>query len=136
MNFESGGSWNASSDSVINLKSGGSFNATASNTINLNASGNILATGSSIFLNGPSAASAGTPTSAAGAYTTNRVPLHEPYARIMISKSAAEANPSNVAGVLSVTNTSSILDISYSDPKVGRQDYSDEPITRGPNWRR
>ena len=121
----------------MHLKGGSNTNITAGSLLNLKAGGNINQTASAIYLNGP-AATAASDANDAAAYTANKVPQHEPYGRILISKAAAETSPSKISDVLDLINTgntSSILDVSYSSNNVGKEEYG-ETITRGKYWRR
>lgn len=75
-------------------------------------------------------------------FTTNRVPLHEPWGRTMIAKSSTGDDNSGVgispaSPILSVTTSSGILDLSYKDPDVGKKEYG-EDLGRSNNlyWRR
>jgi len=73
------------------------------------------------------------------AFTTNRVPLHEPWGRTMISKSTTGDNTpgslSDISSVLAVTKDSSILELSYHDVFNGVVEYG-EDLGRNSFWRR
>jgi len=108
---------------------GGVLKLASDGDANINAGGQILQTGSAIHLNGPPAAAA-TPASASNtkeAFWTNRVPEHEPWARVMTKVSATDNSTGN-------THTNS-AEFTYDDPNVGKSERG-ELIDRNPNWHR
>lgn len=110
-------STNIQSDSSLNMKSGSDVKLTAGGTLNLLAGGDIIETGSNIHLNGPGAAAS----PAAGeqpAFWTNRVPDHEPWARVMTASDMTH-DP----------------EFSYTDANVNKSERG-RPIVRGMYWRR
>lgn len=105
----------------LHIKSGGVMFITSTGDMNLNSSGQILETGSIIHLNGPPAGTA-TDVVTQPAMLPNKVPQHEPYARVM-------------------TANDFTLDpqFSYDDSNVGKVERDGSTIvniTRGKNWRR
>lgn len=110
--IEAGQSIHAKCSSTLHIDTG--------STLNLLAGGNMLCTAPEIHLNGPSAASA----SPAGdqpatkAFWTNKVPTHEPYARVM-TKDDFTHEP----------------EVPYDDANVGKIERGNT-ITRGMFWRR
>jgi len=122
---------------VLNIESGGQMNHLAG--------GDIIQTGSQIHMNGPAASSATSATqqdtiietAQKFAYTTNRVPLHEPWGRIMVDKAKQDKDTAtnDAAGILAITKDSGILEITYNDPNVGKTELG-ETIDRGPFWHR
>jgi hypothetical protein len=74
------------------------------------------------------------------AYTTNRVPLHEPWGRTMIltlatGEDSSGTGLSNISDVLAVTTDSAILELTYDDDRNGQHEYG-EVLTRNAYWRR
>lgn len=61
------------------------------------------------------------------AYAPNKVPQHEPYGRVMVN--------SNFSDVDTAPNSSTTLELTYSDSKVGKYELG-ETIIRNSNWRR
>ena len=101
---------------------GSGVNLQSTATFDILASGNLTQTGSRIDLNGPSASSA-TPAGAsspAPAYWTNRVPLHEPWARTLTADEFGFTHEPQLP---------------YDDPSVGKKEGS-ETIPRNPHWKR
>lgn len=92
----------------FHAKVGGKGMITTDGALHLKATGQIIEQGSQIHLNGP------TPTSATKAKWTNRVPAHEPYAR-MSTKNDYSHEPK----------------YDYDSPEIGS-----EHKTRGKFWRR
>lgn len=122
-----GGYFTAGAD--INQKAGGMWAQTSGGTMNLLAGGQIIETGSQIHLNGPgaAAATAASPASEKQAFWTNRVPEHEPWARVMTKTGATDNDAGNThvgAG-----------EYPYNDPNVGRTERGDD-LQRNPKWHR
>jgi hypothetical protein len=126
-NVQSSGNLNLQSESDTNINTGGTGAWTTSSSLNLNAGGNILQTAAQIHMNGPEASTASdaAPSGANDAYFTNRVPEHEPWGRIMMSQQSTDNN----------SNNQFTLELSYTDPKVGRYELG-ETIQRNPKWHR
>lgn len=104
-------------NSEFNAKSGSDMKLTTSAQMNLLASGNIVETGAQIHLNGPSASAA----PAAGekpAFWTNRVPDHEPWARVMTKNDTTHAP-----------------EFGYTSDEVNKSERG-RTIVRGMYWRR
>ena len=100
---------------TINVKAGAELKLTSKDKTHINAGGNILQTGAKIHLNGPAAATA---ESAEKALFTNRVPNHEPWARVMTKK-----------------DTGHEPEFEYKDKSVNRVERG-KKIPRGIYWRR
>lgn len=94
----------------FNVLSDAEGRITTAGTLHLKAGGQLLEQGAQIHLNGP------TPTSALPAYFTNRVPAHEPWARMTMKESTTSHIPKYP---------------NYDDPAIGTEDKS-----RGKYWRR
>ena len=125
LNLESGSVASIKASTSLNLESG-------SGGMNLLSAGQILQTGSAIHLNGPGAASAigatsSTPSNTFDAWWTNRIPEHEPWARMMTDPTKTDADVDN-------THTDS-GEYSYNDPDVGRIERG-ETLNRNPKWHR
>ena len=106
-----------SASEEINVKSGSNLNLTSGMNINESAGGNLVQTATVIHENGPAAATA-KDAAAVKAKWTNRVPAHEPYARVM-TKDDYSHTP----------------EFSYDDKNVNRVERGSH-ITRGLYWRR
>lgn len=105
------------SNSTMHIKSKDLMSLYTEATLNIKAGGQILQTGSEIHLNGPTAATATNSNAKASLYT-NRIPQHEPWARMMTKKDNAHD-----------------LELPANDPKVGRYERG-QVISRGMYWRR
>lgn len=121
--IKSGATINIDATSDLNVKAGTAASVTAGANLNLKAGGQILNTGSQIHLNGPSAASADSATSAGPAEPhkakwTNRIPMHEPFTRTVTKD-----------------DYSHVQELQYDDPNVGKKER-DDMIERGKFWRR
>lgn len=99
---------------VLRLKSTGDMNLDTGAQMNLLASGNIIGNGSQIHFNGPAASPAGEQS----ALWTNRVPDHEPWARVM-TKDDSSHQP----------------EFDYTSAEVGKSERGRQ-IERGMYWRR
>ena len=132
----------------MHAKSAGTMNLDSSGQMNHLAGGNIVQTGAQIHMNGPTAASATAATDATQqdtiietaqkfAYTTNRIPLHEPWGRIMVDPAQQDKDDAanSAASILAITNESGILEIPYTDANVGKTELG-ETTERGPFWHR
>lgn len=109
------------SSGVLNLQSGA--------TTNILAGGEIINTGSAIHFNGPpaSAATSSTPGNTTEAWWTNRVPEHEPWARMMTAADKTDKDSDN-------THTGA-GEHPYDSADVGRKERGDD-LTRNPKWHR
>lgn len=96
----------------VHIKSGNELKLTSKGGTHVNSSDTILLTGSKIHLNGPKASTA------TSALYTNRIPMHEPWARMMTK-----------------SDTGQVGEMSYDDPNVGKMERGVE-IPRGIYWRR
>lgn len=120
MHLKSGAALHAESAAALHVKSGSTLNLQSSGQTNILAGGQIVGTGSAVHFNGPGAGSA-TAATAAGeqsALWTNRVPLHEPWARTMTKN-----------------DTSHEPEFTYDSKEVGRSERG-RTISRGMFWRR
>lgn len=106
--------------SNLHAKAGSNLNLNSGSATNILASGNIVQTGSQIHLNGPGAseASAATAPNEQPAFWTNRVPLHEPWARTMTK-----------------TDFTHAPEFEYDNKQVNRSERG-RTIDRGMYWRR
>lgn len=104
----------------IQQKAGETLNLTSGGDTNQNAGGNIIETAPAIHHNGPVAAVATNATNASEqpAMWTNRVPDHEPWARVMTANDFTHAP-----------------EFPYTSPQVGRVERGQQ-IRRGKYWRR
>lgn len=120
IHIKSGSNLNISSGSELNMKSASLTNITSGSTMNLKAGGQIIETGTQIHLNGPTANTATTASSAGDkpANFPNMIPTHEPYGRCM-TKSDTSIEP----------------ELSYTDKKMGKLERG-RTIPRGMYWRR
>lgn len=143
MKIESAGNMNVKTDAILNLQSGG--------TTNILAGGDILQTGTSVHLNGPGASAADTADSAdpadlAGislfkeAWWTNRIPEHEPWARIMTKATGTNSTDNNgetndTDNLLNDNTHTNAGEFPYDDPDVGRIERGVD-LLRNPKWHR
>lgn len=116
MNLETGASFH--------MKGGDSMFLTTGNAMNIKGGSNVLLTGSAIHLNGPPATSADAADveDAKPSLYTNRVPEHEPWARVVMS------NPD--------TNTSHSPEPEANAGQDGVTTEGNDTIERGKFWRR
>jgi hypothetical protein len=105
---------NIKTDAGLEVKAEAAVNVQSGAALSLKASGNILQTGSQIHMNGQAAASA----SPEEAKLTNRLPSHEPFARVMTKD-----------------DTTHEPEFPYDDPAVGTSERGTS-IPRGKHWRR
>lgn len=115
------------SGSDMHVKSGGVLNLSCASAMNLGAGGNIVETGAQIHLNGPAAAQASDAASAP-AFLTNRVPGHEPWARVMMDRGASDKSAPT-------DKPEHKPEIQPNDPNVGKMELG-EKIERNKNWGR
>lgn len=120
LHLKSGAALHAESAAAMHIRSGSTLNLQSGGQTNILAGGQIVGTGSAVHFNGPGAGSA-TAATAAGeqpALWTNRVPLHEPWARTM-TKADDTHEP----------------EFPYDSKEVGKSERG-RTITRGMFWRR
>jgi hypothetical protein len=110
----------AEAASALNVKSGAALNLQSGAATNILAGGDIIGTGSAVHFNGPGAGSATAATAASEqlAFWTNRVPDHEPWARVMTKEDTAH-DP----------------EFDYTSKEVGKSERG-RTIDRGMYWRR
>lgn len=120
LHLKSKDKFNATSGSTTNIKAKGDANITSSATVNIKGGSQILQTAGQIHLNGPSAASAEEAKAAKEqiAFYTNRIPMHEPWGRMMTKK-----------------DTTTDGELKYDDQNVGKIERG-VLINRGLYWRR
>ena len=111
--IHSTGNMSLQTDASLHLLVGSEGMITTGGTLHLKAGGQILGQGSQVYMNGPSPTSA-SPAGEDRAKFTNRVPSHEPWAR-MTTKDDYSHEPK----------------YDYDNPAVGSEDKA-----RGKNWRR
>lgn len=154
----SGGDFRITTNDDIHIFSGGEFNTSVLGDIDFTIGENfhVVAAGSGAAIamdtsNGtihfnsslafPSAALGATiideVSVGAYAYTTNRVPIHEPWGRISndSDQTDQDAAENELTEILNMTKTSSILEISYSSDSANSTDLGDV-LGRNSNWRR
>lgn len=111
-----------------------------SSSVELTASGNILGTaGQCLWNSGPAASPADSASASAAktAYHTNRIPMHEPWPRILVNLEKADNDAAMVAAPIAYT-TGSLSDFeytSYADANIGRVEYGIS-LKRNPKWHR
>ncbi len=105
---------------ILNIKSVAELKLMSGSSTNMTAGGDIRQTAPNIYQNGPTAATASEAVSAneQAAFYTNRIPDHEPWARMMTQSDIG------IDG-----------ELSYNDPNVGKIERG-KPIHRGIYWRR
>lgn len=124
----------------LHLLAASSAHLTGSSSVEILSSGNILETGAMVCSNsGPAAGSADSAGAAATktAYHSNRVPMHEPWPRVMTSKSKSDSDASTSASPIAYT-TGTLSDFeytSYNDPNIGRIEYG-TTLHRNSKWHR
>lgn len=120
LNIKSGGSLFAAASSNIDVLASSNVNITSSSAMNIKAGGNLIASGSQVHFNGPPASSASDAADATDqpAKFVNRLPQHEPWARVL-TESDFTLDPA----------------LPYNDPSVGKVEGADT-IIRNPNWHR
>lgn len=118
--IKSGDALSVEASSDVNILSTANINVTSSSAMNVKAGSNLIVTGTQIHLNGPAAGSAPGASSATDkpAKFVNRIPQHEPYARVL-TKDDYSLDP----------------EFLYDDPSVGRVEGGDT-IIRNSNWHR
>lgn len=120
INFKVGDSMFLQAASDINVNAGSQLKLTSGSTTHINGGGQILETAGVIHFNGPTAATAedASPPEEEPAKWTNKVPDHEPWARVM-TKDDFTHEP----------------EFPYDSKEVGRVERG-EPLPRGTYWRR
>lgn len=113
---------------------------TGAASVEIMSSGNILETAAMIHMNsGPSAASAdsATPSISKTAYHSNRIPMHEPWPRVLTDKAKSDKDDSLVAiPVMYTAGTLSDFEFKvYNDPNIGRLEYGSS-LNRNAKWHR
>lgn len=132
LDFKSGSDAKFDSSGSLHLKAGSSVNIGAGSNLNLKAGGDILNTASSIHLNGPSAADPASANSASlseikESWWTNRIPEHEPWARVMTTPDKTDQDKNNTH--------EDAAEFSYDDPNVGKIERG-ENLNRNKKWHR
>lgn len=128
------------SSANIHMLAASSAYMTGSSSVELMSGGNILGTGAMVLWNsGPAAASAdsATPSVAKTAYHTNRIPMHEPWPRVLVNLAKANNDQAMTAAPIAYT-TGSMSDFeftSYNDANIGRMEYG-VSLKRNPKWHR
>ena len=113
---------------------------TGGSTVQLMSSGNIIGTGAQVLWNsGPAAQSADSapPCGAKTAYHTNRIPMHEPWPRVLVNLDKANNDMDLTATPVAYT-TGSLADFEYTDyndANIGRLEYGIS-LKRNPKWHR
>jgi len=139
LDIQTGGYFNTTSGGAYNVTSGLTLRLTSSGVMDFQAGGNLNQDAPEIHLNdGLSSAATGASTTAAThAYTTSRVPIHEPWGRISNNSALTDQDVSTnaIASVLNMTNTSGTLELSYTSADANKVDLGDN-LGRNDNWRR
>lgn len=120
LHFKTGSSAFLEAATDVNVKGGGNLNLQSGAVTNMLAGGNIVGTGAAVHWNGPGAGSAAAAEAASEqlAFWTNRVPDHEPWARVMTKE-----------------DTSHDPEFPYDSTDVGKSERGRQ-INRGMYWRR
>lgn len=128
------------SSSNVHVLAATSAYVTGSSSVELMSGGNILGTGAMVLWNsGPAASSADSaqPASAKTAYHTNRIPMHEPWPRVLVNLDKANDDAAMTAQPIAYTGGSmgDFEFTSYSDSNIGRMEYG-VSLNRNPKWHR
>lgn len=113
---------------------------TGSSSVQLMSGGNIIGTGAMVLWNsGPAAESADSASTAAAktAYHTNRIPMHEPWPRVLVDLDKANNDQQMSATPIAYTS-GSLADFEftdYSNSNIGRMEYG-VSLKRNPKWHR
>lgn len=135
VNIKTGTTWKVEVGSNLQIKTNGTFRVNSTGTFCMYSSSTMHFDATTIDLNsGGNCAQAISPLIGSySAFTVNRVPQHEPWGRIMSAQSATDNNYEN----LFEYNISTILELSYTSPNVGRVELGETVLPeRNDNWRR
>lgn len=136
------------SSNNVNVYSGNELNLTGSSgNVNVFGGGDVVVQGSAVHLNGLPATQASQAQEANDidniigdnngyALLANRSPQHEPWSRVMIDMEISEdgGNSTPIESLIPNLN-SSILELQYDDPNVGKIEHG-ETIERNNKWHR
>lgn len=123
--------------SDVNIGGGSTVNVVAG-TINLNSGGSVSnATGAGGATMAAEAQRGEIALQPNYAYTTNRVPIHEPWGRTMINKQYSDKDlfSNDIDSIISMTRESTILELPYTSNQNGKLEFGVE-IPRNKNWHR
>ena len=124
----------------VHVLAGTTAYMTGNSSVEILSSGNILETGAEVLQNaGPAASSADSATASQTktAYHANRIPMHEPWPRVLTNKSKSDKDDSVIA-IPVVYTGGSLSDFEYtspSDPNIGRIEYG-VSLNRNAKWHR
>lgn len=127
----------------VHVLASSSAYVTGSSSVELMSGGNILGTGAQCLWNsGPAAASADSATAAAPAgaktaYHTNRIPMHEPWPRVLVDLDKAN-NDADMSAIPVMYTNGTLSDFEFTDynnSNIGRMEYG-VSLKRNPKWHR
>lgn len=113
---------------------------TGGSSVEIMSSGNILETAAMIHMNsGPAAGSADSATASVSktAYHSNRIPMHEPWPRVLTDKAKSDKDDSlSAIPVMYTAGTLADFEFkAYNDPNIGRVEYG-SALNRNAKWHR
>ncbi len=128
------------SSANVHVLAASSAFVTGSSSVEIMSSGNILETASMIYSNsGPAASPAdtATPSQSKTAYHTNRIPMHEPWPRVLTDKAKSDKDDAlTPIPVMYTTGTLADFEFkTYNDPNIGRIEYG-TTLNRNAKWHR
>lgn len=113
---------------------------TGNSSVEILSSGNVLGTGAQVLMNSGTAASSADSASSAApktAYHANRIPMHEPWPRVMVNLTKA-TDDANMTATPVVYTSGSMSDFEYTDynnSNIGRLEYGIS-LNRNAKWHR
>lgn len=128
------------SSANVHMMASSSLYLTGNGSVELLSSGNIIHTASKVLSNaGTSAtsASSATQSQAKTAFHSNRIPMHEPWPRVMTDKQYTDVdNQESPIPIIYTGNSMEGFEFkSYDSPQIGRVDYG-VSLGRNPKWHR
>jgi len=119
---------------TVNIGGGSEVNVIAG-TINLNSGGSVSNAGAAA--DAVEAVRGEIALQPNYAYTTNRVPIHEPWGRSMINTEYSDKDlfTNDIDNIISMTKESTILELPYTSVDNGKMELG-VPIKRNRNWKR
>ena len=128
------------SSANVHVLASSAAHVTGNGSVHILSSGNILETGAQIYMNSGSAASpadSATASQSKTAYHSNRIPMHEPWPRVLTDTAKSDQDAS-VTAIPVVYTSGSLSDFeykSYTDVNIGRVEYG-VSLARNAKWHR
>lgn len=128
------------SNANVHVLANANLHLNGNSAVHVLSSGNVIQTGAKILANSSPAATAATPAAPSEsktAYHTNRIPMHEPWPRVLTDKEKSDKD--DLVMAMPVVYTSgSLADFeykSYDDESIGRVEYG-VSLGRNVKWHR